>query len=200
MAIFDSCLLELNDQAVLTQMLSGKQKNFLIPDNARTLVVSSYITLVGRKPTLIVTRTEEEARQFADDLSKILHGFDIMLFPSWETLPFERISPSIETMGKRNSVLSTLRNATSSSIIVGTARAVSQILTPSSSIGSIELTQRQEINYENLLQSLIHYGYQRTSQVERRGEFAVRGSIIDIFPSTSNTPIRIDTWGDEIER
>ncbi len=200
MAVFDSCLLELNDQAVLTQMLSGKQKNFLIPDNARTLVVSSYITLVGRTPTLIVTRTEEEARQFADDLSKILHGFDIMLFPSWETLPFERISPSIETMGKRNSVLSTLRNEPISSIIVGTARAVSQILTPSSSIGSMELTQGQEINYENLLQSLIDYGYQRTSQVERRGEFAVRGSIIDIFPSTSNTPIRIDTWGDEIER
>jgi len=200
MAVFDTCVKELGNHSILSQITSFRNKNFVISDNARSLVISAYITHGGRTPALVITTTEEESRQLVRDLSKSLKKDEVALFPSWETLPFERISPTIETMGRRSEVLWKMRYGIYPKVVVATARSISQILTPTLHPGPIKLTQGKAIDYDMLIKNLFEYGYHRTSQVERRGEYAVRGSIIDVYPSTSDTPIRIDTWGDEIER
>jgi len=200
MAIFDKSIQELGNHPILDQMASFRNNNFVISENARSLAINAYIAHGGRVPALVVTTTEEESKQIVRDLTKSLKQDEVALFPSWETLPFERVSPTIETMGRRSEVLWRMRNGISPKVVVATARSVSQILTSTSYPSPIRLIQGKTIDYDTLLKTLFEYGYHRTSQVERRGEYAVRGSIIDIYPSTSHTPIRIDIWGDEIER
>ena len=200
MAIFDKSIQELGNHPILEQMASFRNNDFVISENARSFVINAYVAHGGRSPALVVTTTEEESKQIVRDLSKSMKQGEVALFPSWETLPFERVSPTIETMGRRSEVLWRIRNGMNPKVVVATARSVSQILTSTSYPSPIRLTQGKTIDYDTLLKNLFEYGYHRTSQVERRGEYAVRGSIIDIYPSTSNTPIRIDIWGDEIER
>ncbi|MDP6297974.1 MAG: transcription-repair coupling factor [Acidimicrobiales bacterium] len=200
MATFDSCITELGKHSAIAQMANLRDKDFVIPENARSLVLSSYVASGGRSPVLVVTTTEEQSQQTVKDLSKFLPELDISWFPAWETLPFERVSPAIETMGRRSEVLWKIRNGDPPEIIVATSRSISQILAPNQFAGPIVLNPGETVNYETLISQLSQYGYQRTSQVERRGEYAVRGSIIDVYPSTSSTPIRLDVWGDEIER
>ena len=65
---------------------------------------------------------------------------------------------------------------------------------------TIDIHNGHELSYEGLIDQLSSFGYKRTTQVERCGEFSIRGSIIDIYPSTYEEPIRLEMWGDEVER
>ena len=181
-------------------MVGLKHEQFTVRENARSWALNAYMRAGGRTPVLVIARSHNEAEQIANDLITFLGKQEVAIFPAWETLPFERISPTIETMGKRSEILWKLRSQYPPKVIVGTARSVTQILTPRLEVGPIELTHGGSINYDSLLKELAYFGYRRATQVERRGEFAVRGSIIDIFPSTTTYPIRVDTWGDEIDR
>ena len=138
----------------------------------------------------------------------------VVLFPAWETLPFERISPSVETMGRRMDVLWRLRTAQTSvsdhpgsasntpiKIIVAGVRALLQRLSPEAiNVEPIRVRPNDVIDPDELLDTLIGFGYRREDLVEHRGEVARRGAIIDVFPSTADAPIRIDLWGDEVDR
>jgi transcription-repair coupling factor (superfamily II helicase) len=123
------------------------------------------------------------------------------MFPAWETLPFERVSPSVETMGRRLEVLWRLRSENPPKVVLGSVRALLQKLGPgATTLQPIIIKPGEEVDSEQLLAKLVHDGYRREEIVEHRGEVARRGSIIDVFPSTADTPIRIDLWGDEVER
>ncbi|NND75980.1 MAG: transcription-repair coupling factor, partial [Ilumatobacter sp.] len=123
-------------------------------------------------------------------------------FPGWETLPFERVSPSVETMGQRLDILWRLGNETRTpKIIVAGVRALLQKLGPGATeIEPIIVGPGAEIDPEQLAAQLVEFGYRREELVEHRGEFARRGAIFDVFPSTADAPIRIDLWGDEVDR
>ena len=128
-------------------------------------------------------------------------GVDV--FPAWETLPFERVSPAVETMGRR---LRTMWRLTDPD--AGPPRSWSPPSGPWSSASA--LTSRTstpsiiragaQVDQEGLVSRWSHLGYRREYQVEHRGEVAVRGSIVDVFPSTADAPVRIDLWGDEVDR
>ncbi|MSX01409.1 MAG: transcription-repair coupling factor, partial [Actinobacteria bacterium] len=124
------------------------------------------------------------------------------LFPAWETLPFERVSPSIETMGLRLRTLWRLRTADPSlSVIVAPARALVQRLGPQvEDVEPVRVALGDQVDSLALIEQFVLSGYRREYQVEHRGEIAVRGSIIDVFPATADVPVRIDLWGDEVER
>ncbi|MEY3366431.1 MAG: hypothetical protein RIS71_1168, partial [Actinomycetota bacterium] len=124
-----------------------------------------------------------------------------LLFPAWETLPFERVSPSVESMGKRLEVLWRLRASDKPRIVVGSVRALLQKLAPGATTREPIIVRRgTDVNADHLMERLIADGYRREDLVEHRGECAQRGSIIDVFPSTTDAPIRIDLWGDEVDR
>ena len=104
-------------------------------------------------------------------------------------------------MGRRLEVLWRIRGDQPPKVIIGSVRALLQKLGPdATTLEPIVVRPGEEIDADALLARLVHGGYSREEVVEHRGEVARRGSIIDVFPSTADTPIRIDLWGDEVDR
>ena len=142
------------------------------------------------------------AGQLADDLTQFMDPGQVALFPAWETLPFERVSPAVETMGRRLEVLWRLRTPDRApAVVVAGVRALLQHLGPGTDHLDPVVVRRGDVfDPDVLLERLVHFGYRREALVEHRGEVARRGAIIDIFPSTADAPVRIDLWGDEVDR
>lgn len=171
------------------------------PASAR-LFVASALARLG--PLLVVTATGREA----DDLTAELRGVfgdAVALFPSWETLPHERLSPGVDTVGARLTVLRRLaypddaRLGPPLRVVVTAARSLLQPMTPQ--LGLVEpvtLNVGQEVEFETVIARLVELAYTRVDMVGRRGEFAVRGGILDVFPPTAEHPVRIEFWGDEV--
>ncbi len=154
-----------------------------------------------RRPVLVATSTHHDAERLASDAASVLGVNEVEVFPPWETLPFERVSPGVETMGRRLRVLNRLRDpATSPAMIVASARALAQRIDPDAIVDPILIGMGDIVDPVELVSELVGLGYRRELQVEHRGEVAVRGSIVDVFPSTADTPVRIDLWGDDVER
>ncbi len=124
------------------------------------------------------------------------------LFPAWETLPFERMSPGVETMGLRSQAAWYLRNPdVGPKVLVASVRALLGRLVPDlAQVEPIRVARGTRVDLRELTEGLVERGYRRDVQVEHRGVFAVRGSILDVFGSTADAPVRIDLWGDEVDR
>ncbi|WP_353951107.1 transcription-repair coupling factor [Knoellia sp. S7-12] len=167
-------------------------------------------TAPDRLPLLVVTATSREAEDLTAALGCVLDPDVIADFPSWETLPHERLSPRSDTVGRRLAVLRRLAHPASVadddvahgplSVVVAPVRAVLQPI----SIGLGDLTPvalraGEDHNLDEVVEALAGAAYSRTDLVERRGEFAVRGGILDVFPPTEEHPLRVEFWGDTIE-
>ncbi|WP_197694690.1 transcription-repair coupling factor [Mycobacterium sp. 852002-51971_SCH5477799-a] len=171
------------------------------PASAR-LFVASALARLG--PLLVVTATGREA----DDLTAELRGVfgdAVAVFPSWETLPHERLSPGVDTVGARLTVLRRLAHPDDARlgpplrVVVTAVRSLLQPMTPQ--LGLVEpvtLSVGAEIEFEGVISRLAELAYTRVDMVGRRGEFAVRGGILDVFPPTAEHPVRIEFWGDEV--
>lgn len=146
------------------------------------------------RPALVVVPGERDAEELAEDLS--LFRPDVLLAPAWETLPFEHVSPNITTMARRAEAVSAVKAGRG--VVVASVRSAIQRLTPSST-EPLRVQQGQEIDVGDLTSRLAGLGYARTDRVEARGEFAVRGGIVDLFPAQGEIPVRLDFWGDRVE-
>ena len=137
---------------------------------------------------------EAEIRFFAGPDLPVLH------FVEWETLPWDSFSPHQDIISQRLSVLATLPNMRNG-IVIAAASIVQQRLPPLDYVAarSLSLSAGQTLHREEFTDALVAAGYYRVPQVSEHGEFAVRGSLIDIFPMGTNTPVRIDFFDDEIE-
>ncbi len=182
--------------------LGEPQARLAITEVARPISIASLTHLSSRRPLLIACPTGTDAARLHDDLVHFLGERDCLLFPAWETLPFERVSPAVETMGKRLEVLWRItRDQEPPKVVVAGVRALLQRLSPAArTVAPIDIARGGSIDLEQLTQTLVDTGYRREDVVEHRGEFARRGAIVDIFPSTADHPIRVDLWGDEIDR
>ena len=137
---------------------------------------------------------EAEIRFFADDTLDVLH------FVEWETLPWDSFSPHQDIISQRLSVLSKLPGL-SRGIVIASVQALLQRLPPLDYVAarSLSLARGQSLHRDTFIESLVAAGYYRAPQVTEHGEFAVRGSLIDVFPMGSAQPIRIDFFDDDIE-
>lgn len=167
---------------------------FVIPAPLRAIALAGIAKRTARS-VLAVVPGEREAEDLAEDLA--LFSADGRHFPAWETLPFEHVSPSIATMADRIVARHALADH-GGAIMVASVRAATQRLSPTS-VDPIRLTGGAEMSFDELVVGLADFGYRRTDRVEGRGEFAVRGGIIDVFPTHAPRPVRIDFWGDMIE-
>ena len=192
----------LRDEPAMLGTMGRAQVTFAVPEPARAIVVASIATLSQRSPVVVAVPTTADADRLAADLASYLGPDEVDVFPAWETLPFERVSPSVETMGRRMRAMWHLRDPQRCpSVLVAPARALVQRLGPHvEDVEPIVVVPGAIIDHADLVASLVAAGYRREYQVEHRGEVAVRGSIVDVFPSTADGPIRIDLWGDEVER
>uniref|UniRef100_UPI000834ECEE transcription-repair coupling factor n=1 Tax=Aldersonia kunmingensis TaxID=408066 RepID=UPI000834ECEE len=153
---------------------------------------------------LLVTATGREADDLTTELTETI-GDAVVQFPSWETLPHERLSPGADTIGRRLEVLRRLARPTDPDygvplrVVVTTVRSLMQPMAPK--LGEIEpITLRigAELDFDKLTERLVEFAYTRVDMVGKRGEFAVRGGILDVFSPTADHPVRVEFWGDEI--
>jgi len=175
-----------------------------LPDSSKIIApASTYPFLIAQlakeKPLLIVTSSSRGAEDLANDLRE-LHGH-VLEFPAWETLPHERLSPRSDTVARRLATLAALAIANNeNTIVVAPIRAViHRFISDLASQPLQTLEIGSEVDLTTLITHLTELAYTRTDLVEKRGEFAVRGGIIDLFLPLSEHPVRIDFFGDEIE-
>src|SRR5947209_9716160 len=184
-----------------------------VPEPARAYTVAGLAHLSGRHPIVVAVPTTAEAERLAHDLRAFLgerdgddgaagRGGPVDVFPAWETLPFERVSPGVETMGRRLRVLWRLRDTERAPrVVVAPVRALVQRLGPHvEDVEPVVIRPGDQLDPMALVARLVEAGYRRGYQVEHRGEVARRGSIVDVFPSIADGPVRIDLWADEVDR
>ena len=176
------------------------------PDALRPLAIAA---LAGTGRTVLaVTSTGREAEDLLQSLESLLPGDSVALYPGWETLPHERLSPRADTIGRRLAVLRRLRHPRLDDpttgplqVVVAPVRSVLQPQVPG--LGDLEPVSLNigDAGRElaDIVAALVAAGYARVELVEKRGDFAVRGGILDVFPPTEEHPLRVEFWGDEVE-
>ncbi len=165
-----------------------------VAPGGRAFALAGLFESIGQT-MLVVIPGEGDAEELVDDL--LLLTEDVVFAPAWETLPFEHVSPNITTMARRSEARHRLR-ADEPVLVVASVRGAIQRLSPSS-VEPLSLHSGDELDLGELSRTLAEAGYHRTDRVEARGEFAVRGGIVDIFPAQAEHPVRLDFWGDRLE-
>ncbi|MCE2647864.1 MAG: transcription-repair coupling factor [Streptomycetaceae bacterium] len=179
----------LSKQSISAQRIVGPSSTFPFILAARA----------EKHPLLVVTSSSRSSEDLVNELRELYDN--VIEFPAWETLPHERLSPRSDTVALRIKSLYALKEKhTKHPIIVTPVRGViHRIISELGSTPLLQLQVGQEQSMEELVRHLSSLAYVRTDLVERRGEFAVRGGIVDLFLPLSDYPIRIDFFGDEIE-
>lgn len=157
----------------------------------------------GKSSRAVVIAADEAAmRALADTVPLFAPEVEVLTLPAWDSLPYDRASPALRVMAERLATLNALQqDSKAPQLLVVTANGATQrVLTP---FRVRQLTRRiavgERIDREKLIEQLVSLGYQRTDTVAEHGEFAVRGSLIDLFPSGEPNALRLDFFGDEIE-
>jgi transcription-repair coupling factor (superfamily II helicase) len=192
----------LRDEPAFGRIIGAANAVVAVPEPARAFAIAGLAHLSSRHPIVAVVPTGTDAERLAHDLGAFLGADQVDLFPAWETLPFERVSPSVETMGRRLRTMWSLKHGDRMPrVLVAPVKALLQRLGPHvEDVEPIVVRPGDQLDPTELIAQLIGMGYRREYQVEHRGEVAVRGSIVDVFPSTEDGPVRIDLWGDEVDR
>ena len=157
------------------------------------------------RTVLAITATGRETEELADVLADLLGPDEVVTFPSWETLPHERLSPRADTVGQRLAVLRRLAHPEEHPtgrrprVVVAAVRSLIQPLAPNlGELAPVILRVGAEQDFDETVARLADLAYLRVDMVEKRGEFAVRGGILDVFPPTAERPVRVEFWGDEV--
>jgi transcription-repair coupling factor (superfamily II helicase) len=167
----------------------------VVPPPARAFVVAE-LTRTARGPVLVVVPGEGEAEELADDIALFVDA--AVLLPAWETLPFEHVSPNLATMARRAEARHVLRTGEPGTAVITSVRAAVQRVSPSP-VDPLVMAVGETVDFDAVVDGLSRRGYERTHRVEGRGEFAVRGGIVDVYPGQWDHPARIDLWGDTVE-
>lgn len=192
----------LNNERVLALQHALHQKESILIEelwNAPKALVAALAQQTTGKNILILTGASQEEIRLFHDFSTFTNC-PVVDFPAWETLPAEDISPSPDVVGERYKVLNEISTGKNPHIILSSLQACLQRLIPAKKFEDLYLTLKVEEShpFEELIERLTKMGYTRQSIAADKGEFAVRGGIIDIFPVSSPEPYRIEFWADEI--
>ena len=156
---------------------------------------------------LAVTATAREAEDLTAALGSFLPPGRVASFPGWETLPHERLSPQSDTVGRRIAVLRRLAHPGDAgqpdgplTVVVAPVRSLLQpIVAGLGDLAPVSLHEGDTCELDDLLARLVEIGYSRADLVGARGEIAVRGGIVDVFPPTEEHPLRVEFFGDTVE-
>ena len=179
----------------------GVDDTSVAPHVAHPLVAA--LIAERERPLLVVTPRSADARELADALGALLGEGRVEVFPAWGTLPSERLSPQPATVGRRLAVVDRLAHPDAHDepllAVVAPVRAALQPMDP-------RLAQRRPLELaagtaplERVVEELVALGYEGLPHVEARGQFAVRGGIVDVFPAAAEQAVRIEWFGDDIE-
>ena len=189
------------------------ERDLVAPSALRPLLVAALaagtVAPDGRgRFVLAVTATAREAEDLTAALGAFLPPHSVATFPGWETLPHERLSPRSDTVGQRIAVLRRLAHPGAAGdelggalrVVVAPVRAVLQpIVAGLGDLEPVRLAVGDDADPEDVITRLVEIGYARVEMVSKRGELAVRGGLLDVFPPTEEHPLRIEFFGDTVE-
>ncbi|MBB5871610.1 transcription-repair coupling factor (superfamily II helicase) [Allocatelliglobosispora scoriae] len=183
-----------------TRRFAGDNLDVTAPPSLRPFLAA---VAASERTVLAVTATSREADDLADTLGMLLDPGVVAAYPSWETLPHERLSPRSDTVGKRLAVLRRLAHPGERGPLRVVVAPVRSLLQPQlvglGDLTPVELRPGQTAPLERVAHDLVDLAYARVDLVTKRGEFAVRGGLLDVFPPTEEHPLRVEFWGDEVE-
>jgi len=182
---------------LLGELSDGKRSNVSVSACARPYLLASLLSDINR-PFLIIASNSERARRVVADLRAFSAEAD--LFPEVETMPYDSLSPSPTSVGKRFAVLDSMSSGRAR-IWATSVQAAMRIMPPVSEeiYRPLRLRAGDTIDLYELAANLVSMGYVRAPLVEDQGQFSLRGGIIDIFPSNAQFPVRIEFFGDEVD-
>jgi transcription-repair coupling factor (superfamily II helicase) len=177
-----------------------------IPPGIRPFAVAAVAARAERL-VLAIVATGRESEDLVTALQSLLPPHSVAEFPAWETLPHERLSPRSDTVGRRLAVLRRLKHPSTSDpshgplqVVVAPIRSVLQpIVAGLGELEPVALAAGDEADLDDVVRRLAAAAYTRVDLVEKRGDFAVRGGILDVFPPTDEHPLRLEFWGDTVE-
>jgi len=194
----------LNSLADFPEFIDATSENNLHRSHNLVTPPPSFPFLIAQiaqsRPVLVISGSSRGAEDIASEL-RDLHD-RVLEFPAWETLPHERLSPRSDTVARRIQTLNELAHSASAlnPIVITPVRGIiHRIIADLAKQPLRYIEQGLEISLSELIRHLTDLAYVRTDLVEKRGEFAVRGGIIDLFLPLTKHPVRIDFFGDEIE-
>ena len=177
-----------------------------VPDGLRPALAAGA---AGKQPVVLVVASSREAEETVESIRSWYDGDpnDVAQLEAWETLPHERLSPRADTVASRMAVFRRLKHPEEGSTLFGPIRIlvmpVRSLIQPVvAGLGDVEplvFSQGEELPLDEASRKLVENAYTRVDLVMDRGEFAVRGGIIDVFPPTLPHPVRIEFFGDEID-
>ena len=176
-------------------------QNYLSENNnlIAPAAVHGFLAATSKAPLLIVTTSTRHAEELSQEIGSWIGKDLVVNFPAWETLPHERLSPKADTVTERFKALNKISNQKARVIVCSVRALLQPIISNDLNASIIKIQPGLTLQMHDLLIQLIRFGFSRSDLVERRGDFAVRGGILDIFPADQDHPIRIDFFGDEIE-
>jgi len=161
--------------------------------------VHGFLAATSTSPLLIITTSTRHAEELSQEIGSWIGKELVVNFPAWETLPHERLSPKADTVTARFKALNKISDQKVKVIVCSVRALLQPIIANNLNASIIKIQQGLNLQMQELMNQLIRFGFSRSDLVERRGDFAVRGGILDIFPADYDHPIRIDFFGDEIE-
>ncbi len=173
------------------------------PEGFDALIMADLVRAKGGT-CAFVARDGARATAFAEALTFFAPEIEVIRFPSWDCLPYDRIGPSAAVAAQRMAALSQLAQAPSGKaprLLITQIPALVQRV-PSRSViarASYMAAIGQEVNITDLERYFAVNGYVRASTVSAKGEFAIRGGVIDVFPPNAEEPVRLDLFGDTLE-
>jgi len=181
------------------RLLAARERPLVAQAETGDGFVAAGLATALELPVLAVTPGPHEAEALVADVEAFLPGGAVLL-PAWEAFPYELLSPTPEIAARRVAAVRRLREASGPLVVVAPAVAAAQGIAPSTGTAApLEVATGDDAAPDALAERLVVLGYERADVVQRRGEFAVRGGVLDIFPADARRPVRLEFWGDEVE-
>ena len=200
---------ELTLENILNSISNKNKPIYLtnVSDGSKAYILSQIYKNFHKKNKdclIFITNNNNNISSISRSIKFLYKNVNIIEFPEWDCIPYDRISPSKEVVSKRINALNNLKKINSSKknnfILITTINALMQKIPDNNDIyTTFDITKGTNVNFNSLIDFLINFGYEKVSTVIEKGSYAVRGGIIDIFPPNYINPIRIDFFGDEVE-
>ena len=182
--------------------ISGRIPVSGVPEGLEAMLLPQLARHLAGVPLLHVCVDDQRLSTLAEQIAFFAPELDVLRFPAWDCLPYDRVSPSADVLARRLATLAALAKPTTQPrLVLTTVNAVLQRVVARDMIGNSTFTAApsQRVNSDALTAFLAANGFTRSSTVVDPGDFAVRGGIIDIYPPGADNPVRLDFFGDTLE-
>ena len=190
-------------QSYPADLLAKKKLNFFAPSRTHAVALAQFIKQ-SKQPVAVIVASGNHAAKLSESLSELVPKLELIEFPSWETLPHERLSPAAETVGRRLKALHRMLEIQNGvdhpvALLISIRAALQPVMGGLEDHPPFTLTRGNDYLLPELSLKLIELAYERVDMVSRRGEFAIRGGILDVFPTTASHALRLEFFGDQLE-